>query len=87
MSQLLSKNVAEIIEKRLCGEISSKQLSDWAWEVHWKDETDPFLFKEKNPEVLWDVISALAQSDTEGFELEEYQLREFLQKLWLRPIY
>ncbi len=48
---------------------------------NWKDETDPFLFKEKNPEFLWDVISALAQSDTEGFELEEYQLREFLQKL------
>ena len=47
MSELLPEKVAEMIEKRRCGEISPKHLSDWAWEAHWKDETEQSPYDEK----------------------------------------
>ena len=82
MSTLRPKDVADMIEKRLCGEISRKQLSDWAWEAHWKDETGERRYDEAHLKVLSEVISALAHSGTEGFDLNEHELRELREKLW-----
>lgn len=81
MSTLLPTDVAGMIEKRLCGEISQKQLSDWAWEAHWKDETGERPYDEAHLQVLSEVISALAHSDTVGFDLNEKDLRALWQKL------
>jgi hypothetical protein len=81
MSALCPKDVADMIEKRLRGEIAEKQLAQWAWEAHWKDETSERSYDEAHCEVLAEVISTLAHSETEGFELEENELRELWQKL------
>jgi hypothetical protein len=82
MSTLLPKNVANMIERRLCGDISRKQLADWAWDAHWKDETGERPYDAAHIKVLSEVISALAHSDTEGFDLSTNEL----QKLWQQLI-
>lgn len=81
MTALYPKDVADMIEKRLRGKVGEKRLAEWAWEVHWKDETGEQPYDEAHCEVLTETISALAHSETEGFALEENELRELWQKL------
>jgi hypothetical protein len=81
MSTLHPKDIADMIEKCLRGEISQEQLVDWAWDAHWKDESGEQPYDETHWKVVWEVISTLAHSDTEGFELPENELRALWQKL------
>jgi hypothetical protein len=83
---LCPKEVADMIDKRLRGEIAGKQLTEWAWEVHWKDETGERPYDEAHCAVLTEVVSALAHSETEGFELDENELRALWQRLQLQQL-
>lgn len=86
MSMLCPKDVADMIDKRLRGEIAGKQLTEWAWEAHWKDETGERPYDETHCAVLTEVISALAHSETAGFELNENELRALWQRLQLQRL-
>ncbi len=86
MSMLCLKEVANMIDKRLRGEIAEKQLTEWAWEAHWKDETGERSYDEAHGTVLTEVVSALAHSETEGFELDENELRALWRRLQLQQL-
>ena len=81
MSPLCLQEVADMIEKRLRGEVTEKQLAQWAWQAHWQDETGERSYDDASCEVLSEVIAALAHSETEGFALDESELRAFWQRL------
>jgi len=86
MSMLCPKEVADVIDKCLRGEIVGKQLTEWAWEAHWKDETGERSYDEAHCAVLTEVVAALAHSETEGFELDENELRALWQRLQLQQL-
>jgi|GEM_PF-6495526 len=66
MTILSPERVAEMIRKRLRGEISQEELSDWAWNAHWKEEKREQCYEEGSFQMIAEIIFALAHSGTEG---------------------
>jgi hypothetical protein len=88
MAILSSKQVTEMIQKRLRGEISQKELSDWAWNAHWKNEKREQCYEEGSFQMIAEIIFALAHSGTEGFEIDEQDnvISELVRRILLLGI-
>jgi len=81
MIELSAQFVAEMVGKGLRGEMPLKDISEWAWDRHWRYERGEEHFEAGKEDVLFEVIVALASGAAEGCILTDKVLRDMLKKL------